>query len=99
MENGKITLLKAQIHEENFGCGWPSVSERAAMWRVNNCPYAYDRLLKKVIRLSDEKQLTSSFLTNDSYVIWTYRSEKSIGKNINATDLLNIISISDLPAS
>ncbi len=97
MKNGESTLLDAKTSEEVSGSSWPSLSERIAMWRFDNCPYAYDRLLKKVIRLSDDEQRTSAFLTNDSYIIWTYRSEKRIKENAHGTDALNIISISDLP--
>jgi hypothetical protein len=99
MENGKSTLLDANTPRETSGSSWPSISKRIAMWRFDNCPYAYDRLLKKVIRLSDDEQGTSAFLTNNSYIIWTYCSEKNIKENVNNTDLLNIISISDLPTS
>jgi len=67
LENGKSILLKAQNpDDENSGCSWPSISTRVAMWKNDNCPYAYDRLLQKAIKLSDDKQRTSNFFTTDS---------------------------------
>ena len=98
LENGKSILLKAQNPDDvNSGCSWPSISTRVAMWRNDNCPYAYDRLLQKAIKLSDDKQRTSNFFTTDSYIVWTYRSEQNIEADINNADLINVISTKDLP--
>lgn len=67
------------------------------MWKNDNCPFAYDRLLQKAIKLSDDKQRTSNFIATDSYIVWTYRSKQNIEADINNTDLINVISTKDLP--
>lgn len=66
------------------------------MWGSKGA-YAYDRQLKKTVRLTGESNFTAAIMTNDAYLLWTQMSEENIEKGIRKANEINIIRIEDLP--
>lgn len=92
--SGKVTVLR-DCSSDSHACDWPSLSSEIAVWRYNQCAYAYDRVLGQTVILNDDG--ISNVLTTDKYIIWAQCSEENIAANIPYTDELCIIEICNLP--